>query len=394
MKVPFLDLARQYELFKEELEPRILELLASGQYVMGKQVESFETEVAQYIGVKNAITVANGTEALVIALKALGIGVGDEVITTPFTFFATAESIALVGATPVFVDVLEDTFNIDPSKIEAKITDRTKAIMPVHLFGQPVLMDEISSLAKRYNLFVIEDSCQAIGAKYKDKMVGNLGDISAFSFFPTKNLSCFGDGGLITTNSNDLAILCKAFREHGGGRHGFDGLNIIRGTNEENRLGEGNAQYNPYKYFNYMIAYNSRLDAIQALILRIKLKHLDNWNYKRKEIAKYYNELLINTDVQTPCVYTGVDSVYHQYVVKSKSRDKIIKELADKGIGYGEYYPVPLHLQTAFDYLGYKKGDCPIAELLSTQTFALPIFPELKSEELDYIIKTINNIDL
>ena len=283
MNIPLIDLKAQYNSLSDELSNVTLEVLSSANYILGNNVNNFEKEFAEYVGVKHAISVGNGTDALVIALKAMGIGEGDEVITTPFTFFATAESISAVGATPVLVDVRKDTFNIDPSKIEEKITNKTKAIMPVHIFGQAADMDEINEIAKRHNLLVIEDACQAIGGKYKDRKIGSLGDVACFSFFPTKNLGCAGDGGMIVTNNDDLAIIIRALRTHGSGENGQKAFNLLNNIKEEVKTVDSanDTVYNPLKYYNYLIGYNSRLDAIQAAILRVKLKDIDKWNSKR-----------------------------------------------------------------------------------------------------------------
>ncbi|MCI8699828.1 MAG: DegT/DnrJ/EryC1/StrS family aminotransferase [Clostridia bacterium] len=391
MKVPILNLQRQYADFKEELEPRILETLQSGNYVMGKEVSTLEEELCEYIGCKNAITVGNGTDALVIALEACGVKEGDEVITTPFTFFATAESIASVGATPVFVDVDYENLNIDVTKIEEKITSKTKAILPVHIFGRMANMDEIMRIAKKYNLKVIEDACQAIGAEYKNIKAGALGDIACFSFFPTKNLGAFGDAGLITTNDEQLSVICKALREHAGGKNGLQAKNILEGNVEAlKELKEEDPLYNPYKYYNYLIAYNSRLDSIQAVVLRTKLKHLDKWNAKRTQNAKFYLENLKGVgDIVLQQELTDRKDVWHQFVIKTKYKDELGKFLSDNGVGTGAFYPIPLHLQEAFKYLGYKEGSLPVSERLSKETVCLPIFPELTQEELQYIVDMI-----
>ena len=387
MNVKILDLTRQYEIIKEQVEAAVLEQMRSGMYIGGPAVINFEKKFADFIGVKHAIALNSGTDALVIALKAMGIGEGDEVITTPFSFFATAETIAMVGAKPVFVDVIEETYNMDPSKIEEKITEKTKAILPVHIFGQPADMAEINRIAKEHGLFVIEDACQAVGAAIGSSKIGSLGDAACFSFFPTKNLGGFGDGGIITTNNDDIAVICRAFREHGGGQNGAKAKTILEGT--ENTLDENktaDALYNPYKYYNYLIAYNSRLDAIQARILDIKLDFLDGFNQRRTEIAKFYNKSFAGLDqVITPKTMQGVTPVWHQYAFRCDDKDAMGEFLASKGIGSAAFYPVPLHLQKAFDYLGYKKGDLPVAEKITGQTVCLPIFPELTQEELDYI---------
>lgn len=389
--IPLINLRRQYESIRNNADSKVLNILSSANYIMGENVKSFEKEFAEYIGVKHAISVANGTDALIIALKALGIGKGDEVITSPFTFFATAESISAVGATPVFVDVRRDTFNIDPNKIEEKITSKTKAILPVHIFGQACDMDEINRIAKKYNLKVIEDACQAVGGEYQGKKVGTLGYLACFSFFPTKNLGCAGDGGIIVTDDEKLATICKALRAHGSGENGQKAYNLLNNIDEEieEDISIDNTIYNPLKYYNYLIGYNSRLDEIQAAILRVKLPLLDGWNKKRREIAQYYNQELAETDFVTPFEDKKVKHVYHMYVLQSENREGIVDYLKEKGIATGIYYPVPLHLQKAYANLGYKEGMLPNAEYLSKRTFAIPIFPELSNEEKAYIVETI-----
>ncbi|MBS5951999.1 MAG: DegT/DnrJ/EryC1/StrS family aminotransferase, partial [Clostridium sp.] len=320
-----------------------------------------------------------------------GIGEGDEVITTPFTFFATAEAISAVGGTPVFVDVYKDTFNIDVTKIEEKITSKTKAIMPVHIFGQCADMDEINEIAKKHNLLVIEDACQAIGGKYKGRNVGSLGDVAVFSFFPTKNLGCAGDGGMIVTNNDDIAIIAKALKAHGSGENGQKAYNLLNNIEEEVQKAEGanDTVYNPLKYYNYLIGYNSRLDAIQAAILNVKIKEIDNWNAKRREVAEIYNEALKSTDLVTPATRDYVEPVYHMYVLQSENREEILEKLKEAGVATGVYYPVPLHLQKCYKNLGYKEGDMPVSEYLSHRTFAIPVYPELTKEQVDYIISKI-----
>ena len=391
MNISLIDLKRQYQTIKEEADKKVLEILSSAQYIMGENVKEFEKEISEYLGVKHSISVGNGTDALIIALKALGIGEGDEVITTPYTFFATAESISIVGATPVFVDVDIDTYNIDPEKIEEKITDKTKAIMPVHIFGQPCDMDSINKIAKKYNLKVIEDACQAIGAEYKGKMIGGISDIACFSFFPTKNLGCAGDGGMIVTNDDKLANICRALRTHGSGADGHKAYNIIHNIEEDTAEDKGNDNtvYNPLKYYNYLIGQNSRLDEIQAAILRIKLRELDKWNNKRRENAIFYNEQLKDTKLVTPFEDKDVKHVYHLYIIQSENRAELVDHLKYNGIATGIYYPVPLHLQKAYKNLGYKEGDLPNAEYLSHRTFAIPVFPELTDEEKKYIVEKL-----
>jgi len=389
MKVPILDLKRQYDLIEDEVEAELIEVARSGYYIMGPKIAGFEQAIADYLNVKHAITVSNGTDALVLALKACGIKAGDEIITTPFTFFATAESISQTGATPVFVDVEDKSFNIDPSKIEAKITNKTKAIMPVHIFGQAADMDAIKEIAKKHSLYVIEDACQAIGSKYKNKYAGALGDLACFSFFPTKNLGAFGDAGMITTNDDNLAIMCKALREHGGGKTGADAKAIMEGNYQKSETKEENSLYNPHKYYNYLIGHNARMDAMQAAVLSIKLKHLDSFNSKRAATAEFYTEALKDTEVITPYIFEGRFHSWHQYAIRTKKKDELGEFLSENGITTGAFYPVPLHLQKAYDCLGYKPGDLPVSEMLAGETICLPIFPELTDDEKAYVVHKI-----
>lgn len=391
MNIPLIDLKAQYESLAENLDKAALGVLSSANYIMGKTVTDFEKEFADFIGVKHAISVGNGTDALVLALKSMGIGEGDEVITTPFTFFATAETISAVGATPVFVDVDKETFNIDVTKIEEKITSKTKAIMPVHIFGQSADMDEINEIAKKHKLYVIEDACQAIGGKYRGRKIGTLGDVACFSFFPTKNLGCAGDGGMIVTDNDEIAIIARALRTHGSGENGQKAYNLLNNIEEEIKTAEGanDTVYNPLKYYNYLIGYNTRLDAIQAAILSVKLKEIDSWNAKRREIVELYNEALQNSDLVTPVAKDYNDHVYHMYILQSENREEVLAKLKEAGIATGVYYPVPLHLQKVYKNLGYKEGDMPVSEYLSHRTFAIPVYPELTKEQIDYIISKI-----
>lgn len=394
MNIPLLNLKRQYENIEEEVNSSVLECFKNAQYIMGENVKQFEKEIAEKIGVKHAITVGNGTDALIIALKSLGIKEGDEVITTDYTFFATAEAIRFVGATPVFGDVELDTYNIDPSQIEEKITEKTKAIICVHLFGNACKMDQINDIAKRHNLYVVEDAAQAINSQYKGKNVGNLGDLACFSFFPTKNLGCFGDGGMITTNDDDLATIIRALKVHGSGENGMKAYAIL--NNEEVEVMEqssgDNTVYNPLKYYNYLIGHNSRLDEIQAAILRIKLKHLDEYTENRRSISHKYIEALKDTSLVMPTETEGGKHVFHLFILQSENREEIESKLKEKNIATGTYYKVPMHLQKAFKDLGYKKGDFPNAEYLSERTFAIPLFPEMNDEEREYIINSIKEI--
>ena len=394
MNIPLLNLKRQYKNIEEEVNASVLECFKNAQYIMGENVKEFEKEIANKIGVKHAITVGNGTDALIIALKSLGIKEGDEVITTDYTFFATAEAIRFVGATPVFCDVELDTYNIDPSQIEEKITEKTKAIICVHLFGNACKMDEINDIAKRHNLYVVEDAAQAINSQYNGKNVGNLGDVACFSFFPTKNLGCFGDGGMITTNDDDLATIIRALKVHGSGENGMKAYAIL--NDEEVEVVEQNSGdntvYNPLKYYNYLIGHNSRLDEIQAAILRIKLKHLDEYTENRRSISHRYIEALKDTSLVMPTETESGKHVFHLFILQSENREEIESKLKEKGIATGTYYKVPMHLQKAFNDLGYKKGDFPNAEYLSERTFAIPLFPEMNDEEREYIINSIKEI--
>lgn len=391
MNIPLIDLKAQYNSLAEELNKVTLDVLSSANYIMGENVVEFEKEFAKYIGVKHAISVGNGTDALVLSLKAMKIGPGDEVITTPFTFFATAEAISAVGATPVFVDVDKETFNINPNLIEEKITERTKAIMPVHIFGQAADMDPINEIAKKHNLLVIEDACQAIGGTYKNRKIGTLGDVACFSFFPTKNLGCAGDGGMVVTDNDEIATILKALRTHGSGENGQKAYNLLNNIEEEIKTAEGanDTVYNPLKYYNYLIGYNTRLDALQAAILRVKLREIDKWNAKRREIVKIYNKELHNLDLVTPKALEGNEHVYHMYILQSENREEVLLKLKDKNVATGVYYPVPLHLQKVYKDLGYKEGDMPVSEYLSKRTFAIPVYPELEKEQIDYIIDSL-----
>lgn len=394
MKIALIDLKRQYETIREEADAQILEVLHSANYIMGNHVKTFEREFAEYIGVQHAISVANGTDALVMALKALGIGEGDEVITTTFTFFATAESISFVGATPVFVDVEKDSYNMDPTKIEAAITEKTKAIMPVHIFGYACDMDKINKIAKAHGLYVIEDCAQASGTMYKGKKVGALSDIATFSFFPTKNLGCAGDGGMIVTDSDDLACILKAYRVHGSGENGQRAYNLIHGIEDEITVDQStdNTVYNPLKYYNYLVGHNSRLDEVQAALLRVKLRKLDEWNMRRSEIAEIYNAELAETAYVTPYRDAHTEHIYHMYILQTEERLKVLEELAAREIATGVYYPVPMHLQKVYRDLGYKEGDFPVAEYLSERTFAIPMFAELMDDEIEYIVECLKEI--
>lgn len=360
--IPIFDSKRQYAQIGAEAEKAVCEVMRSGCYILGPNVKALESELASYIGCKYTVALNSGTDALHVALRALNIGAGDEVITTAFTFVATAEAIGMVGAKPVFVDIDENTFNIDPKKIEAAITPKTKAIIPVHLYGQPCDMDAIMDIAHRHNLRVIEDCCQAIGALYKGKMVGTFGDIGCYSFYPTKNLGTMGDGGLCTVNSEELRDHLIALRNHGS---------MVRYHNDE-------------------LGVNSRLDEIQAAILRVKAKYIDEWNKLRREHAAYYNELFAKcSDVKTPSELDDTYCVYHQYTVKIPNRDEVHKMLGEAGIGAMLYYPIPLHFQKVNAWLGMGKGSLPITEKNTECVISLPMFPELTKEEQETVVNTV-----
>ncbi|MCS1352254.1 DegT/DnrJ/EryC1/StrS aminotransferase family protein [Mechercharimyces sp. CAU 1602] len=360
-EIPLMDLHAQYKGLKGDIQAAIERVLESGQYIMGPEVTQFEKEVASYIGVEHGIGVANGTDALLLSLEALGIGAGDEVITTPFTFFATAEVISLVGATPVFVDIEPLTYNMDVTQLRAQITPRTKAILAVHLFGQPAAMEQIRQVATEYDLHVIEDAAQAIGAHYQGQKVGSLGDVACFSFFPTKNLGGYGDAGMVVTDNEELAQTIRLLRAHGS----------------------------KYKYHHQLIGHNSRLDPIQAAMLRVKLPHLDRWNKQRRERVQLYNSLLADLPLKTPHVASERISAHHLYVIACEQRDSLRNFLKREGIATGIYYPVPLHLQEVYRSLEYTEGSFPQAERLAEETLALPLYPELKSEEVERVAAKI-----
>ena len=386
--IPVMNVTRQYASIHDELDRAALEALHKGQYILGKAVEEFEKEFAAYCGVKYAVGVGNGTDALVIALLAAGVEQGDEVITCAMSFFATAEAIATVGATPVFVDCTRDTYVIDAEKIEQNVTERTKAIIPVHLYGQCAEMEKINEIAKRHHLYVIEDCAQAAGAEYKGKRAGSMGDMGCVSFFPTKNLGCAGDGGMIITNDEELYNLCQAYRVHGSGINGFLAYGKKEGIQVD--LGHMDFQGNLPKYYNFVIGHNSRLDALQAALLRVKLPYLDGWNKKRCEIAEYYQREITNPAVQKPSRGANSSHIYYVYVLNVEDRDSFRIYMEENGISTGVYFPVPLHLQKAFEQLRYQQGDMPNAEYLAEHGVAIPMFPELEEEEIMEIVNYVN----
>lgn len=361
MEVPLLDLVKQYKTLERELKQAIDDVLESGAYIMGRQCAEFEKAMAEYCGVKHAIGLANGTDALLLTLDALGIGPGDEVITTPFTFFATAEVVSQLGAKSVFVDIEPNTYNIDVSKLEAAITEKTKAIIPVHIFGQPADMSEIVDLARKYNLYVLEDACQAIGSQYQGQMIGSIGTAGCFSFFPTKNLGGYGDGGMVVTNDDELARKIKILRAHGSSP----------------------------KYYHSMIGYNSRLDTLQAAMLLVKLKYIDQWNQLRRDKAAIYNYAFRDLPIQVPFEKEDRLAVFHLYIIQTKYRDELMAFLKENQVASGIYYPVPLHLQEVYKDHGYDRDSLIESEKASQGTMALPLYPEMTSEEQEYVIEVV-----
>lgn len=360
-KISFLNLKKHNEELFDEIFDEIRKVCKNTSFILGPAVEEFENNFAKYCGVKYAVAVNSGTAALQLAILAAGIKEGDEVITTPYTFFATIESILYCGAKPVFVDIDTETFNIDIEKIEEKITSKTKAILPVHLYGQPAEMDKINELAEKYNLKVIEDACQAHGAEYKYRKVGSIGDAGCFSFYPTKNLSCWGEGGIITTNSEEIAKEAKKLRSHGSD---------IRYVHEE-------------------IGYNERMDGIQGAVLDVKLKHLDRWNEARRKYAKLYNELLKDLPLETPKNPDYLKHVYHLYTIKLERRDELKKFLESRGVDTAIHYTIPLHLQKACENLGYTEGSLPVAEEVSKKVLSLPLYPEIGEEKIKKVVELI-----
>jgi dTDP-4-amino-4,6-dideoxygalactose transaminase len=366
MQVPLLDLKQQHAQLREELRAGIDRILDSQQFVLGEEVRLLEEEIARYSGARHAVGCASGSDALLLALMALDIKAGDEVITTPFSFFATASAITRTGATPVFVDIEPRTYNLDPSLVEAAVTARTRAIMPVHLYGQCAAMDALSEVAARYALPVVEDAAQAIGAEDAGRRAGSFGRVGCFSFYPTKNLGAAGDAGLLTTDDDALAARLRRLRAHGGAT----------------------------EYLHTEIGINSRLDALQAAVLRVKLPHLDGWSQARRERAETYSLLLTNAHLKfnfrAPFIRDNVRHIFHQYVVRvPEHRDALVEHLRAHGVGVKIYYPVPLHMQECFSYLGYREGALPEAERAARETLALPIYPELQLEQQQYVVDVL-----
>ena len=365
MQVPFLNLKAEYESLKQDIDREIHEVLDSGYFVLGEKVKEFEIEFAEYLGVARVVTVNSGTSALYLAVRALNIGPGDEVITSAHTFVATCEAIAMTGAIPRLVDVLPETYNMDPKKLKSAISSKTKALMPVHLYGLPADMEEIMGTASEFGIPVIEDAAQAHGAECvvhgKTKKVGTIGDLGCFSFYPSKNLGCYGEGGAVVTNSDELAWKVEMLRDHGQEK----------------------------KHLHTEIGGNFRMSAFQGAVLSVKLKRLDDFNRRRIELAKVYSKGLAGTPVVLPNSEKDKTHVYHLYVVQTDRRDEVREHLNEQGIGTGIHFPIPIHLCDAFRYLGYKEGDFPVSEALSRRVVSLPMYPQLKEEQVELTSKTI-----
>ena len=362
MNIPLIDLKAQYKKVDRPLLRKLKEILSEQRLILGKYCTALEETIARYAGVAHAISCANGTDALILSLMALGIKEGDEVITTPYTFFSTASSILLNNAKPVFVDIDEDDMNIDPVMIRAAITPRTKAITVVHLFGKVCDMRAISAIADKHGLAVVEDMAQSLGARLWGTMCGNFGDIAALSFYPTKNLGGIGEGGMVLTKRKDLAERVKMLRVHG---------------------------MEQAPYLHQLVGLNSRLDEIKACALVEKFPHLEAWNKKRIANAAHYNRQLKDLPLRLPKMEQPGSHIFHQYVIRTEKRDALREHLQKKGVATGIYYPLPLHLQPCFAYLGYKKGDFPVAEEASLTSLALPVFPELKAEQKEYVLQSV-----
>jgi len=361
MNVPFVDLKSQYAQLRDEIVPVVQEVMENTAFVGGPYLKAFEEQFGRFCDAEHAIGVSSGTAALHVSLAACGIGAGDEVITVPNTFIATTEAISLAGAKTVFVDVEPESCNIDVSKIEAAVTPKTRAIIPVHLFGQPADMDPIMEIARRHDLMVIEDACQAHGAEYKGKRTGTLGHVGCFSFYPSKNLGAYGDGGMVVTNDDRIADKVRALSNHGQA--------------EKNK--------HAYEGFNY------RLDGIQAAVLSVMLRHLESWNDKRRHSARRYDELLANLEVGRPIEKKFAKHVFHLYIVRLDRRAELAEHLRGRGVATGFHYPIALHLQEAYVQLGYGPGSFPVAEKLAGEVLSLPMFPDLTEEQIQHVVRGI-----
>lgn len=365
MDVPFVDLKAQYRAIADEVRPKVEAVMANADFILGQDVASFEEEFAAYCDVSYGIGLDSGTSALELSLRACDIGEGDEVITAANTFFATVAAITYVGAKPTLVDINPLTYNMDVSRLEEALSERTRAIVPVHLCGQPADMDPIMELAKRKGLWVIEDACQAHGARYKGCRAGSMGHVACFSFYPSKNLGGYGDGGMVVTNDERIAKRVRMLRDYGQRE----------------------------KYCHLIVGYNRRLDTLQAAVLRVKLRHLDEWNEARRRYAHLYDQLLKDTSVTPPFNLEHSEHVYHLYVVQSEHRDELQEWLGSKGIATGIHYPIPIHLQPAYAHLGHSEGDFPIAEAYARRTLSLPMFPELTKEQIKKVAEAIRQFN-
>ena len=359
--IPFLDLKAQYKSIKEDVDAAVINVMGSTQFVLGAEVKAFEEEFAAYVGADHGIAVNTGTSALHLALLAAGVEPGDEVITVSMTFLATAAAVAYIGARPVFVDVDMQTYTMDASQIEAAITEKTKAILPVHLYGQAADMDPIMEIARRHNLVVIEDACQAHGGRYKDRPLGSIGDLACFSFYPGKNLGAYGEGGLVSTNNADYAAKIRMLRDW------------------------GQAQ----KYHHDVLGFNYRMDGFQGAVLRVKLRHLEDWTEGRRENAAYYDELLTEVGIKPPPAMPERRHVYHIYAIRTTERERLQQALQEQEIHTGIHYPIPVHLQPAFANLGYKEGDFPCTETIANEVLSLPMYAEMTKEQVETVCKAV-----
>jgi len=368
--VPLLDLSRQYTALRTEVLAAIDAVCDSQQYILGPAVSDFETRAAQFLGANFCVGCASGTDAIFLALAAAGVGPGDEVVTTPFSFFATASSITRIGARPLFADIDPNTYNLDPNSVQKLVAHhvRVKAILPVHLYGQCADMDRLTNIARQSGMVVVEDAAQAFGATWRGRRAGTLGELACFSFYPTKNLNAFGDAGAVTTNDEHLAARVRLLRAHGGRQ----------------------------RYYHEEIGWNSRLDSVQAAVLTVKLKYLEQWNRQRQQHAETYGKLFreagfagVDSPLRLPATDRNSSHIYHQYVIGAQRRDELRRFLADRGIGSEVFYPLPLHRQQCFDYLGYGEGSLPVAEAAAREVLALPMFAELRDEELRTVVGSV-----
>lgn len=365
MKVPFIDFTKQHQTIEKEITRGLKEVFRKADFVLGEEAEQFEKSFSKYCGVKYGVGVNSGTDALYLAVSALNIDMGDEVILPAFTFIATALCISYAGAKPVFVDIEDKTYNLDPKKVEKAITPKTKAIIPVHIYGQSADMDEISAIAKKHNLKVIEDAAQAHGATYKGKKIGSVSDVACFSFYPTKGLGAYGDAGMIVTNNKDIYEKALMLRDYG----------------------------RTSRYAHKVKGYNSRLDTIQAVILKAKLKHLDQWNKMRQNNAGHYCRLLKNADgIKVPHIKNDRTHVFQTFAIRVRNRNRVVEELKKRGISALIHYPIPLHLQEAYQELGHKRGDFPVSEALSDDILSLPMYPHMTKKDVEYVCETLKDI--